>query len=468
MAELSIEKTSLWADIKDVFQSGAKPVKFEYRAMIHTVKEDIPVTKILSKDCVRDYANNVGDVIKTEFIIPLGDYITRIYPYRANLEFTIKRILLTDDTQKKQDNSRIATERYKAIFLVDENPNYTGTEYEQMDMDSLNTIDIVHVKLQLLDRSLEPLRIKTVSGVYRQTNQKTLLHALLAGESMKIKVDGKTAIDGVDIVDPDNNELKKHVILPSGTRLTSFPTYLQENMGGVYSAGIGNYVQTYGDKKMWFVYPLFRAERFKKSKDDRVIFYAVTSGKYNGADRTYLKDGSILKVAATSQRKYGDSADIDYINSGSGFRMADPRSYLKKPVNITADGPKPARGSLNTEVAAEPREDGLNYAPRIAASANPFKEYSRVNARNMARIDFVWENADPELLYPGMPCKYVFMEDGKVIELQGTIVFVHATTQLQGQGISGKMYCTNCAVTILAEQKPNTRKAATVKAQGTF
>lgn len=468
MAFLAIEKSPIWADIKDIFESEAKPVKFEYRAMVHTEKEDIPVFKILSLDCVRDYANNIGDIVKTEFVVPLGDYITRIYPYRTNLEFTIKRITLTEETNKKLPNSKITIERYKAVFLVDENPIYTGSEYEHMDYESLNTMNIVNVKFQLLDRSLEPLRIKTVSGVYRQVTQKTLLHALLAGESMKIKVDGRTAIDGVDIVDPDNNEVKKHVILPSGTLLTAFPTYLQENMGGVYSAGIGNYIQAYNEKKMWFVYPLFRPGRFLNSKDDRAVFYAITSGKYNGTERTYFKDGSILKVATTGERKYKDSADIDYINSGSGFRMADPRSYLKKPVILTPDGPKPARGSLNTEVAAEPRKDGLNYAPRVQASANPFKEYSRVNARNMARIDFIWENADPGLLYPGMPCKYIFLEDGKVVELQGTVVFAHATTQLQGQGMSGKIYCTNCAITILAKQKTNTRKAAASKPQGTF
>lgn len=469
MSEIAIEHTPLWADIKDVLESKAKPVRFEYRGMLHTEKEDLPVLKIDNMDLVRDYVNSIGDLVRIEFKMPLGEFMIRLYPFRANLEFTIKRILLTDDTEKKIDNSKIITTRYKAIFLVNENPNYTGSGFENLSTDSLNNKEIVQVKLQLLNRALEPIRIKTVQGVFKQVTQKKLIHALLAGESLKVQVDGKAAIDGIDIVEPDNKEVKNHVIFPSSTGVTSIPSFLQEKMGGVYSCGVGNYLQTYGKKMLWFVYPTTNTKRFDTSKDNKVIFYALPEGRFSNIDRTYTTDASILKVLVTGPRKYTDSADIDSMNEGSGFRMTDARAFMKKPVEITPEGPMAKRGNLNTEVATQARKDGLNHAPLVQGSSNPFKEYSKVNARNTSRIDVTWENCDTELLYPGMPCKYIFLDQGKAVELRGTVAFVHGVTQLQGNGMAGKTYLSNCIVTLLCEQKPKTRKLPkTLPTGGTF
>lgn len=466
MSQTSIEQTSLWADISDVMHAVGKPTRFEYRAMLHTEKEDLPVLKIDNMDLVRDYVNSIGDLVRVEFKMGLGEYMMRLYPYRTNLEFTIKRVLLTDESDKIS-NSKITTVRYKAVFLTDENPNHTSTEYEQMDTDTLNNTGTIQVKLQLLNRSLEPIRIKTVQGVFKQVTPKKIIHSLLAGESLKVQVDGKAAIDGIDIVEPDNTAARAHVVIPSSTPITSLPSYLQEKMGGVYSTGIGNYLQLYNKKMLWFVYPTWNTKRFDKSKDDKLIVYALPQGRFSALDRTYHKDASILKILVTGQRTYSDSADVDYMNKGSGFRMADARAFMSKPVEITADGPKMRRGNFNTEVAAEARSDGLNYAPRTdSPSSNPFKEYSKVTARNIARIDIVWENADPELLYPGMPCQYTFLDNNIPVTLRGTVGFVHAITQLQGKGISGKTYMTNCTIVLLCEQKVKTRKLPTTAPQG--
>lgn len=470
MAGTEIEKTPLWADIRDVLATSNKPIKFEFRGMLHTEKEDYPVLKIYTIDLIRDYANNIGDVLHISFKMPLGEYMVHLYPFRTNLEFTIKRIQLQESDSNKEPDTPIIVERYKAVFLVDENPILTGSELERIDTASLNTVDIIDVKLQLLDRSLEPIRVKTVFGVYRNVTSEQMIHTLLAGESMKVQVDGKPAIDGIDIVEPDNKEVRKHVILPNGSLVIGIPTFMQEAMGGVYSSGIGNYLQKYNGKRLWFVYPLYNPMRFEKSKDDRAIVYAIPQDKFPNIDRTYKKDGKIVSILATAAKRYQDSADIDYMNKGSGFRMADARAFMKKPVKLTDEGPKGKRANLNYEVVAESREDGLNYAPFTSegASSNPFRQFSRINARNVARIDFIWENCDYEMLYPGMPCKYIFLDDDKPIELKGIIAFVQVLTELQGQGINGTVYRSKCNVTILAEQRPPTRKVPAGKIQGDF
>lgn len=459
MAIFDIEKTALWTDIRDIITSGIKPVKMNYQGMLHTEFEDIPVMKIISFDLVRDYANNIGDVIHLTFKMLLGEYAVRLYPYRGNLEFSIKRTTLDDQGGAADPNIPITIERYKATFLVDDNPIVAASELEHMDKESLNKISVVDVKLQLLNRSLEPIRIKTVTSVYKKATPMQLIHALLGGESMRITIDGKPAIDGIDIVEPDNQEPQDHVVLPNGTLITSIPTFLQERMGGVYSTGIGNYLQTYKGKKLWFVYPLYRTNRFDKSKDNRVIIYALPQERFPNLDRTYLENGSVVSILASSGKKYSDSADVGYMNDGVGFRMVDARALMNKPVKITADGIQAERTSLNHEVAALSRKDGLNFAPSLNSgpSGNPFKEYSKINARGVARLDFIWEHANPDLLYPGMPCKYMFVDNGEIVSLTGTVQYMQSLTELQGNGTTSNTYHTSAVVTLLIQQKPVTR-----------
>ena len=96
-----IEKSPIWIDILSVIKSGKKSIKFEYRALLHNEKEDINIFKIKAIDIVRDYATQINEVIQIEFDMLLGDCMRRLYPYRDNLELTIKRIELEEVSSKK-------------------------------------------------------------------------------------------------------------------------------------------------------------------------------------------------------------------------------------------------------------------------------------------------------------------------------------------------------------------------------
>lgn len=469
MGNYQIEKTPLWPDIKSIINSGKKPIKFEYRGMLHNVKEDIPILKITSIDIVKDYVTNISDLIQIEFKMALGDYMTRLYPYRNNLELTIKTIELKEVSSDRETNTTIGTERFKAVFLPDENPVANLSEAESFDSESANKLTIIDVKLQLLNRSLEPIRIKTVSGPFREVTQKKLIYNLLGGESSKVLVDGKPAIDGIDIVDPDNTDIRKHAIIPDGTVISSLPSFLQEKMGGVYNSGIGTYLQRYNNKQIWFVYPLFNYTRFDKDVP-KVIFYAVPEYRFAALDRTYKEDGKTIRIVVTSNRQYKDSADVQFMNKGVGFRMADANAFMKKPVVMTEEGPKGLRTNLNHEVSITTREDGLNYAPVSSSkiSSNPYKEYSKVALMNLGQIDLVWENSNHELIYPGMPCKYVFLSKDKTIELRGTILYMHTLITLQSKTLNEVVYKNVSHIGLSVEGYSNIPDVPSIKSSGVF
>ncbi len=453
MINHEIEKSPLWLDIQPILKNTKVSLSYDCRGMIHTEFEDLAVIKITAIDTVRDYMKSIGDYIHLECTIGLGDYIAKIYPYRHNLECSIKIITLDASTSKEPLTDTLIY-RYKAIFLADQNPPVSASELQRFSLESLNKSDIMTLKLQLMDRALEPLRIKSVSGVYRHTSQKTLLHTLLSGESNKILVDGKPSIDGVDIIEPDNAKVNKHVMIKDGTLITELPSYIHEQMGGLYTSGVGNYLQVYNGKKLWFVYPLFDPRRFTQFAS-RCIFYSVPEERFPELDRTYQVDGSIIKIVSNSAKQYKDSAETELMNKGSGFRMADANAFMKKPAKVD-DGVKANRAQLNHEVIATSRADGLNYAPvSNTISSNPFLEYAKVIMRDVGRIDITWQYANPNLLYPGMPCKYCYLEDGQVRELIGQIAHVHSLLQLQGQGLQSKTYMQQCVVTLLVTKAPS-------------
>jgi len=452
-----LTKSPLWADVESIFTSDTKIPVYQYLGQLHTTELDIQVMHISTIDFRRDYVNNIGDEIVIQFSMMLGDYMMDVYPNRHNMEFTLQRIPITGDGYAIDTESPRVFERYKAVFIPDQNPHMNLKSFNTIDRFTLNNQAPVTVTLQLLNRTLEPLRIKTVQGTYSDVNRKELVTGLLGGETMKIQIDGKPGLDSFDMVEPNNKDPIKQIIIPNHTPVLAIPTFVHERHTGIYTAGIGNYFQTYNNLRTWFVYPLYDTTRFN-TKGPKLIIYAVPSQQYAGMDRTYKIDDTTVHVVATSDQQYIDDGESSQMLSGVGFRQTNADELMGKPVEMTPDGPIGDRGRINTEVGLKEREDGLNYAVRStrSISMNNFAEYSQHLINNGARLNITWHNSDPSLLYPGMPCKYVYMTDEEVKEVKGIVLFNHTliTTGTRHAGIkmTDRTYSVNTHMVIFTER----------------
>lgn len=393
---------------------------FNYTATVHTEFHDIEAIQVTSIDRVCNYMHSVGDFLKIEFQIGYGTYVYRLFKERANLELTI--------TSYGSDSVAVS-HRYKAVLNPTENAPGLAEDELFYSEEHLNLYRITDVKLDLIERALEPIRIKTVSGSYPHSTVDTVITSILMGEASKILIEGKPAVDGVDVVESPNKKLYQQIIIPDRIHVTALPSYLQTEVGGVYPSGIGTYLQRYKEKMLWFVYPLYDYTRFNSSRD-RVIFYNIPEKRLSGVDRTYLTEGAVTKVLVTAEKMMLDHSDINVINDGVGFRMPDAGAYMTKPVEITEDGPVGVRSRLVNEVIHRERKDGLNYAPMesLGSMSNPFLSYSNVLERESSQLDLVWEYSDDTLIYPGMPCQYQYASGSKTIKVEGTIVFIHTAT----------------------------------------
>lgn len=437
-----------WRDIEPIIKSGQKRTRFDVRIQLHTEKEDINVISVSSLDISADYVKNIGQEIIAVINLGLGDYAKRLYPYRQMVEASVKMVYKYDSPAREDEEAEVEVTRYRAYFDDSVNLVIEAGQYDDIDIQTLNLQTIVPVKFQLMDRALEVLRVMRVDGTWRNVKPEDLIKSVMQYESLRLEIDGRPSIDGFDIVPLRNTEMIRNLLLP-GVYLSDIPSYLQERVCGIYQHAVGTFLQTYREKRMWFVYPLYDHDRYE-SQRPKAEFYAIDPRALPGVDRTFIVRGDVLSVVLTENRRYNDSADNDNLNQGQGFRQANIKAITRKPAKMTAEGPVAERVKLNHEVSHLGRDDQVEFAPVAAkgASNNPYYAASKVMMRASGRIDFTWENGDPRHLYPGMPCRYHYVADGELVSVDGTVLFWHQLMTPQGRAITAENFTTKLAVTI--------------------
>jgi hypothetical protein len=427
MDGLTIERTLLWNEIRDIVyqkDSKIKPTTV-VSCILHskdhdlTDKDNVYVTKL---NIISDYVNHISDYIEIEIKMLYGDYVEYVYPYLSNFEIT----LIRDIQQQKDESVKRVTQRYKAIYLQDRNAHIPNVS--TANRHDLNQLGFVNITLQLLDPTVETLRIKTVYGSFDPTITKsreksipidTFIRCIISQEANKVLINGKPALDAIEIQKPDNTEPIKSYVIPSGTKLLDLPIYLQKKSMGIYNDGCGTYIDTFNDKKTYFVYSLYSANKYDESKYKTVIYIPMTSN-YSNLKNTYLYEDKVLKIIALTNNRLSDKRDSEVMSEGIGFRITNARSYMKKPVAITEKGPLFKRSGLVTEVIHKERKDNLNYANITLSNSvtnNIFEKTSEVLKNVGNYITLIWHNSNPLYLYPGMAVK-INSEDnnGKLLE----------------------------------------------------
>lgn len=446
---MELEETPMYNEIQTIMNGGPKPISYYWKAEIHATDITREIMKVISIDNVCNYEANIGDELVIETIIPFGVYVKVIYPNRAKLEVTLyKNPLAEIGDQEKLDEFK-ETERFKAVPIIDGLPVFEGTDVDAFDEFTLNLQTPLTISFQLFNRSLETLRTVTVGGIFRKVTNEEVIKAVLTKESLKIKIGGKDAILGMDIVETDNKSIRDHTIIPQGVKLTALSTYIQEKCNGVYNFGIGTYLQ----RKIWYVYPLYNTTRFNIA-EQKLIIYKVKRNRLNGVERTYRVDGKTAYVLATSDSKFEDDANTNFMNEGNGVRLASASLLMNSPNTSSNNKTIIKRDKLNNELIYGKKEDGLNsiYVSPDTIGDNIYLEKTRISARDGAIVSFTWDNADPRVLIPGMVVKILYMDEDVMQELNGVLLNTQVFVQLNGQGLSVSRHITTCNLSVFVNK----------------
>lgn len=430
---MEIEFSPLYNEVLEITKSGPKNISYYWEADVHTGDVTTTAIKLTTLRTFRDYEKNFSDETMLEVAIPLGVYAKLVYPNRNTLEITVRRKPIGEVTDGPSEDDPTNSQRYKAVLVLNGLPIIEGTELGQADQFTLDLQDILKVNFQLFDRSLEKLRIVTVGSIFRKAKAEDVIRGVLNVESKKIKVLGERAIDGVEIVKSVNKEVREHIIIPQGLKLTKVPTFVQENCGGMYPSGIGSYLQD----RFWYVYPLFDTTRLKKEQKTLTLI-KVPKNRFSSMERTYRKEGDSVFVIGTDQTKFEDDGSTKFMNEGNGIRLADADMFMGKIATSSNNKSVMSRVKNNSEFISVKKQDGSNntQVSEEAIGANAFNDYSRLNSRAGGLFQFVWENSQPNLLFPGMMTKVLYISGQDITELNGVLLAVDTLTQLAGIGIT--------------------------------
>ena len=433
MTSMSVEHSQLYPDIQDIIGNPVQDYDaiFSFETKLHTDEKDLDYTDgitLVDIYIVRDYIENMSDYIEIKLSIPVGTFLYDIYDKLDNIEVTI---ITTKQLRQTNGSPLSIKERYKGIYLLEKNSAIPNT-IKQTKEDLNNQMPLI-VTFQILDRSVETLRIKTTQGNFdkgingnKDMSISSFFKSLISEQSNKILIENKPVLDGIDIEEPDNSDKLKSVTVPSFTRIVELPELVQEKNIGVYNGGIGCYIQKFGTdpytyKKNMFIYSLYNADKYQQS-EFKTIFFAPISSSHSSADNTYKYKDKILRILPHGITKINDNKETSVMSSGSGFRMSNANSFMKKPVEMTESGPKFKRNELSSEVIFKSRSDGLNFAPNKSVSSNQFKLTADLLRKNGNYIKVEVSNLDHDFIYPAAKCKILYEDkSGDITDVFGVV-----------------------------------------------
>lgn len=414
---MEIEQTSIYKDIRKIIDSGYTTANLGWTVRLYYGNRYYDCMIVNSVNLIRNYAENISDVLTVTVQLPLGFYSRQIWPMRSVLEASLKRVPLLERSDDRDDTRKVKEKKYTAILLNSQGSPTVGQGAEGNDQNALDLAQLVDVNLQLIDKPMMQLRTQLAGTVMRSTNVEDALRTLLTLHIQSLKVDENEKLLGVDISKTDNKDVKGHIVLPAGMKTIDVPDYVQARYG-VYNAGLGTYVQG----RFWYVYPLYDTSDYE-SRTFKLVIYILPKRKYLGIERTFLRIGNIPHILITNETNFTDDNGKYYMNFGNGMRFADANLIMNNDSVTSGNKTLLSRDKLNSEFRTDEVIGNVNNVPLSAAriTANPFAQYSIQAAKNGGTLKLTWDNSDPDLIIPGICAKIIYEDDNKLKEVYGIV-----------------------------------------------
>lgn len=446
---MELEQSSLYREVTAIVSSSSKPVHFTYDAQIHVNGETYNVIKVLSLDNLQDYEDKYADETIITVTVPGGTYAKRIYPFKDAIDITVFRRPIGEVYDSSNMAGAIETERYTATLIDTGNPLLEANGMNAVSEEAMNLTNIFEVSFQLVNKALEQARLMTTGGIYRNAKVEDVIKGLLTASMDKLVVEGSRKPKGVDMVEASNKQARDHIIIPHGTRVVDIPEYVHRKCGGVYSAGMGYYLQ--GD--YWYIYPCYDTTRYAKATRALTIIN-VPKNKLPSIERTYRQDGKNVVILATGEVRFRDDSEIQQLNFGNGIRFADANNFMDGFVKIENNKATALRGKNNSEFVSSSRKNGNNNIQLSdnPINANPYTEYSKMARRQGSVLSLVWENSLPSLLTPGVMIKMLYLDEDTIKELYGVLLKVHHFTHMTGNGALDTRYSTQSNLVVFVQR----------------
>lgn len=449
---MDIKDTPLGDEIDRIIDAQAGNANNYMEATIHTKFGDVVALKLLNYDVVRQYATQYTDEITIVLVIPKGQYAYKVIPSRNDLEITLLDTAMAQHGSIANGGKVYGVEKFRAIIKDSNDPTLEASARELLSIKTLDLMDFETISFQLFNRAMEQFSMISCGGIYRRTKIGDLVRSLLLKQFSKIAVENVYKPLGIDMVEPNDEHVREHVIIPHGLPVYDAPGYIHKHCGGVYPTGLSYYYQD----DYWYVYPTFDYKRFNQATRQLNIIQ-IPENKLPDLTHTYLKEGSVLTILATGQLSLEDKSDIRKRNDGNGVRFADASKLFEETSEVKDNRAIISRGKLNNEFISSQQKSVFNNVvlSNNPITANTMYEASKLASKEGVFVQLIWQNANPALILPGMQTKISYFKNGRVHQISAIVVATHSSTSYEGKGLVAGRFNRNTAIMLFCANEAN-------------
>lgn len=438
------EQTLMYQEVMRVFEQQV-PNIFQIKCELLVNGQTYEPWRLMSLDTMRDYNRNSADDMQITLSMSPGVWHRDILPYVDDLLVNLTITPLYKDGQQNS-NALPTIRQYRGVYIDEAQKHMRGSHADNVNFDSMDLSTMKDYYIQLMEPVFEKLRARSLGVTLKECTMWDGLRLLLGKESKKASQDAKFGIKAVDVVKPINEKKYDHIIIPDGTPLLSIPQYLQVKCGGMYNSGAGFYLQ----HGIWYVYPEFDITRFN-AEPRTLTIYNIPANKFPHVETTYRLTANQVIIIATGEMQLQDDSNQQQLNYGNGTRFTDGNNITEGFGEFKGGKYIVKRTDNASEFIAQERTTGINNAmvSKQRITSNPFNEYAALSRRQLMHVQIQWHNSNIDLLYPGMPVKFVYMHQDGQKEVTGNLAVAQAVMTGDGASTVNGNYTENAALTIL-------------------
>lgn len=401
-------------DIEQILNSTHNvDVHRTYEITLHTPLEDLNIPFLRNIEWTRNYNTSTGEDIRVMFIMDGAEYRRYIHTYKDQLEITIS---------KYSGTYLQGAARYK-FFILTNNADIKQDDMNHMTDVELKQVSPIAIEGQCVDRDLFSLNDINIDGIYKNTN----LYNVICNEFLESlkSIDYGEGVPKIsmDLREFDNDKEYGHITIPTGVRLLDLPVYLQyHDTFGIYNGSIGNFIQTYKEKKYYWIYPLLDVKQYDNNEYSLMFLHSNHRAVGTGGTTFYI-DGKITKIVPEFNIAVLEQGQKGLVDTYNSLTYADPDNVYKSYRDI--DNGKTLKGDIKTNlktISTKEMRDGTNRTNYIGLTNNVYKERAKVLKKTMSTYQLTWNDADIDIIYPGMPCVFITEnKDNGIVKLKGSV-----------------------------------------------
>lgn len=450
---MDVLQSMMTRTINRIMSSQEHSGSHEWTLMIKTPTETITPLSVDEVHLVRHYTRAIGDSLSVRVTLGAGDFAHGLYPARSKLKAClIKTPLGKTLSYSKNPHLTVDTLWYDAHLYTSNSPAIEQNTRKLGSREKGNINSIISIEMMLVDPALDAMRKSTTDTIVHNATGAQAIRAIMSHAFEAIKRNTGRVIKGVDLAPGYNPQIMNNIRVPAHTPLVEVFRTINTEVGGIYGAGLWAYLQG----SHYFLYPPYDATRYQKS-ERRVTCINISGQQLQHAERTWMKEDGELFYLSTGESIHHDLSEREQLNEGNAVRFLDPVKLFDDYAKVDDNRVVVDQSRVANEFTADRRPDGLNiikHADRPITSRGNV-EASKLALRSGFFVQTRWDNANPDSIYPGMPCQYLYLNtERQVMVLRGTVVGVQARDTPHNTLIRDRKFTTQAAVTLFLNRKP--------------